>query len=237
MKLKLVLLSLLVAVGVRQYYRQPHIPPLTHTPLVRQTGYPIQHDVIERAKRFTVLISNEGFIGRSRGTGILIDPTHVLTCAHVMESVADETWVYVYPANEVLRGRLEFQNRKLDLAIVVLNRPVLLPKYPVFQEQTGDGEPITIVGNMLGSMKWMVSYGIISAQMPPFLLTDGLIHGGNSGGPWINEAGEIVALTDWGLVKNGVDQGISGGVSAKTIHGFLKSWKHPNAMELFLRSL
>ena len=57
-------------------------PTIVKVPTTRYTGYHYNHAAIERAKQFTVLISNEGFGGVDRGTGILVDARHVLTCAH-----------------------------------------------------------------------------------------------------------------------------------------------------------
>jgi len=80
-----------------------------------------------------------------------------------------------------------------------------------------------------------VGYGIVSGENARDLYTDGLVRGGDSGGPWINEAGEIVALSDWGLESRGGDAlGISGGISARTINRFLKDWKSPTILQILI---
>lgn len=202
---------------------KPHVT----APRTRQHGYLINHAAIQRAKLFTVLISAEGFGGIERGTGVLIDPTHILTCAHVAVNENDETWVYFYPGYLSARAHVVYADQSKDLAIMEIDIPVHGAPVPVFQEKYFDGQPITIIGNILGSMKWFVGYGIISGENARDLYTDGLVKGGDSGGPWINDSGEIVALTDWGLESRGKDTGISGGISAKTINVFLKAWKTP----------
>lgn len=207
--------------------------PRVKVPVTRYHGYELNREAIEKAKAFTALISVEGFGGVGRGTGVLIDATHVLTCAHMLNSDKDDMWIFPYPGNVVLKGKPVFVSRSDDLAILELNHPVVIPHYAVFMDMHYDGEPITIIGNILGCMKWFVSYGIVSGDFQSFVLTDGLIHGGNSGGPWINEQGEVVALTDWGLENSkGVEEGVSGGVSAKTIHAFLKAWKAPSMSQI-----
>jgi S1-C subfamily serine protease len=154
---------------------------------------------------------------------------HVLTCAHMVEGPQDDMWIFPYPTGLVAKGKPIFVNRGIDLAILELDRPVLRPHYAVFQEMHYDGEPITIIGNTLGAMRWFVSFGIVSGEWNGFMLTDGVIYGGNSGGPWLNEQGEVVALTDWTLLNTkGEEREIHGGVSAKTIDGFLKAWKAPD---------
>lgn len=199
---------------------------IREVPHVRLSNYALNHKAIERARSFTVLISNEGFGGVARGTGILIDETHVLTCAHMVESKSDDIWVFPYPVHTVFKATPVYGDRRHDLAILELNQPVTLPYYAVFSSSYTIGEPITIIGNTLGCMQWFTSYGLISGAKAFYLLTDGLVRGGNSGGPWINDAGEVVALTDWGLQnRKGQNIEISGGVNAAAIQIFINGWK------------
>jgi len=181
--------------------------------------------MLERVKKETVLISVEGWGGVGRGTGVLIDSRHVLTCAHM---VADGvTMIYTYPMRRVITAHPVFGDRGHDLAIFELDEPVELRHYAVFNTTTTVGQPIVVVGNTLGCMKWFVSYGIVAEKDFFFLLTTALIKGGNSGGPWVNLNGEIVAITDWGLQHNGKDDGIAGGVDAEAIQAFIHTWQHP----------
>ena len=197
-------------------------------PTTRYTGYDINHAAIERAKQFTVLISNEGFGGVDRGTGILVDARHVLTCAHMIDGAPEDMWIFPYPGNTVVHGKPVAVDNTHDLALVELNHSVLVSTYAVFRESHYDGEPITIIGNTMGCMKWFTSFGIVSGEWEGFILTDGMLYGGNSGGPWINERGEVVALTDWTLTDRGEKTGIHGGVAAKTINAFLKESQSPS---------
>lgn len=232
--IRTIAILLLLVLGIGGWRKQHTPKPRAKFPTTRYTGYEPNRLAIHKAKAFTVLISNEGFGDIGRGTGVLIDATHVLTCAHIMNgSGGDDIWIFPYPGDVVVKGKPVFVNRGKDLAILQLSRPVLIEHYAVFMDMNYDGEPITIIGNILGSMKWFVSFGIISGEFENFLLTDGLVHGGNSGGPWINEAGEVVALTDWGMEdRKGAEEGISGGISAKTIHEFLKAWKSPSVEQI-----
>lgn len=239
LKKLLVEIGLIVAIcttltGVALYTGHGRAKATVKAPTSRYHGYKLNHAAIQRTKWFTVLISNEGFGGVGRGTGILIDPKHILTCAHMVEAGNDDIWIFPYPGFYVDKGHPVFVNRSLDLAILELDIPIVGGPKPVFQPHVAPGQPITIIGNTLGSMKWFVSYGIISGEYKDYLLTDGLIKGGNSGGPWINDNGEVLALTDWGLQDKGKDAGISGGVSAETILKFLHAWKNPTLFDLLL---
>src|ERR1019366_3305562 len=226
----------LLGLGIYGYHRKKDPEPRVKVPVTRYHGYELNRLAINRAKAFTVLISNESFGGVGRGTGLLIDPTHVLTCAHMVQGPQDDLWIFPYPVGVVVKGRPMFVDKSVDLAILELDKTVILSHYATFQEAHYDGEPITIIGNILGSMKWFISFGIISGDYQNFLLTDGLIKGGNSGGCWINEKGEVIAVTDWGLEKDSQDLGISGGISAKTVHAFLKEYKS-SSMEMLLQMI
>lgn len=217
-------------------YKQDNTPkPAVKAPTTRFHGYELNRLAIHKAKSFTVLISSEGFGGVGRGTGVLIDSTHVLTCAHMVEGPKDDLWIYPFPTGIVVKGKPVAVNRSVDLAVLELNKPVIVPHYAIFQEMHYDGEPITIIGNTLGSMRWFVSFGIVSGEWDGYLLTDGVLYGGNSGGPWVNEQGEVVALTDWTLMKRGgALSGIHGGVSSKEIHAFLTEWKSPSILQILL---
>lgn len=220
---------ILFGLGVFAWMKSRVPKPQATIPSTRFTGYEVNRVAIHKARSFTVLISNEGFGGVGRGTGILIDSKHVLTCAHMFEKTSDDLWIFPYPVGIVVKAKPVFVQRSVDLAILEISTPVIVAQYAIFQEKHDVGQPITIIGNILGSMKWFVSFGIVSGEWEGFILTDGLVRGGNSGGPWINEQGEVVALTDWGLESGkGVEEGISGGISAKTINEFLKAWKAPS---------
>src|SRR5262245_12681447 len=59
-------------------------------PTTRYHGYALNREAIAKARGFTVLISNEGFGGVSRGTGVLLDDRRVLTCAHLAKAQGDD---------------------------------------------------------------------------------------------------------------------------------------------------
>ena len=204
----------------------PH--PAAKAPDPRYGIPAISSQVVEDTKGFTVLISNETMDGISRGSGILLSSTTVMTCAHVLPE--DKTikglrhmWIYPYPGDRVVHAaKVKFVNYPNDIALIELSSPVIVSKYPVFARRVTIGEPILGSGNILGYMMWFVSYGIITGEHQRWILTDATIHGGNSGGPWVNARGEVVAMTDVGWRdRNGADTGISGGVPAGDLQEFL----------------
>lgn len=192
---------------------------------------PQQH--YRNAQALTVLVTNEGFLGGGRGSGVLVDKNHVVTCAHMVESMKDEVFVYTYPLGKVTKAHAEYIDVGNDLMLLVLDTPVDSKNFAKFEEKTFEGEPITIVGNALGSMKWLVSRGIVAGTEREYLLTDAEINPGNSGGPWVNESGYVVAITDWGItVPRG--PGVTGGITAKKIKAMFKAYQaSKNFMKMF----
>ena len=204
---------------------------LSHKPPVPSYPAPvIRPEVLEQVKEFTVLISNEGIGGVSRGTGVLIDSTHVLTCAHMIESDS-QPWIYTYPVHQVILAKgVPYMDRGHDVAIIELATPVVLKHYATFSSSTTIGQPIVVVGNTMGLMMWFTSYGIISEKEFFYDLTTATIHGGNSGGPWVNLSGSVVALTDWGLENSKrQEEGISGGINGTILIADINAFRHPRS--------
>lgn len=177
---------------------------------------------VENMKKMTVLVTSEGFLGGGRGSGVLIDSMTVLTCAHMADAVDDEFFVYTYPFGVVVKAKVLDVDMANDLLTLRLEHSVKLSVKPVFQTNIEDGDEIRVVGNAIGAMKWYVTRGTITGRERNYLMTDAQVHPGNSGGPWFNSKGEIVAISDWGLVKY---PEISGGVSSTAIKATLKKWE------------
>lgn len=187
-----------------------------------------QQQIIENAKKFTVLVTQEGLLARhSRGSGVLLDETHVLTCFHLLESPSDELFVYTYPLGKVYKARPSVVDQKNDLAILVLDSSATVRVRPVIQTKVTVGDTIFVIGNSLGGMNWRVSKGIITGRERSYIMTDAMGQHGDSGGPWINEKGEVVALTSWGFDEY---PGMMGGISGKEIYPFVDYALHPEKL-------
>lgn len=199
----------------------------------------VSPDVIRKVKSFTVLISNEGFGGLGRGTGVLLDKRHVLTCAHLLQSWDDDLYLYFWDGS-LIKGKPLAVNMRADVAIIVLDRNAKVFNKPVFQEKVQPGESMAIVGNSLGAMQWYVSGGVVSGQYRDWLLSDAFQIGGNSGGPWVNQKGEVIGIAAWGYMNHRGERiaGINGAVSAKTIKRFIWETKNPpKTLAEFLKRL
>ena len=141
-------------------------------------------------------------VGQGSGSGVIIDNDgHILTNNHVVEgagrvtsfdirfdngSTAKASVVGVFPAS--------------DVAILKVNGAV-----PAFaplgdSNQLKAGERVIAIGSPLGEFSNSVTTGIVSATnrsvggLPSLIQHDAPISPGNSGGPLINLAGEVVGI-------------------------------------------
>src|ERR1019366_2089362 len=134
MKRKL-LAAVLALTLVGWYFKRATPPaPRVKAPTTRYHGYELNRLAIQKVKSLTVLISSEGFGHVGRGTGILIDARHVLTCAHMVEGTDDDLWIYPYGGRIVIKGKPVFVSRRDDLAVLELDATLLSSYYAVFQE-------------------------------------------------------------------------------------------------------
>src|SRR5580698_4286820 len=96
-------------------------PHPSHAPVNRLPAAVIDKKVLDRAKSWTVLISNEGFESKYRGTGMLIDATHVLTADHMVSTNGNEMWIYVAPGRRVVHAKPVIEDSSNDLAVLELD--------------------------------------------------------------------------------------------------------------------
>jgi len=134
-----------------------------------------------------------GFITRSDGV--------VLTNAHVLDGASDVT--VTLPDGRSYSGKVLGADPLTDVAVV----KVVASKLPVAplgdSARVRPGEWAIAIGNPLG-LDNTVTAGIISAiqrtnavgegQRVPYIQTDAAVNPGNSGGPLINDRGQVIGI-------------------------------------------
>ena len=138
------------------------------------------------------------------GSGVIISSDgYILTNYHVIENVAE---VKVILANgSELPAEIMGIEPFADLA--VLNAQGDMPAVANLgnSDVLKTGETVIAIGSPLGEFKNTVTVGVISAtgrsldtgsgyQMEDLLQTDAAINQGNSGGPLVNTAGEVIGI-------------------------------------------
>jgi serine protease Do len=149
------------------------------------------------------------------GSGVIVNELgHVVTNAHVIQGEKDLRLVIWTPKED---GTLARQTI-VDIEIVAVNNhlDLALLKLPVDQGQTYPwvpleawesikvGQPVFAIGNPLG-LEQTTSQGVVSTTQRSFdglsyIQTDAAINPGNSGGPLFNVGGEVIGITNMGIL-------------------------------------
>lgn len=140
------------------------------------------------------------------GTGVVIDDQgHILTNAHV---VLDATEVTVFSHDGTERpAQVVGVRPDRDLALIKAQDSDGLRPLPLGSSEALEvGDPVVAIGNAFGlGDEPTVSVGIVSAKdraipaqsgevLEGLIQTDAAINFGNSGGPLLNERGEVVGI-------------------------------------------
>ncbi|ODS99050.1 MAG: serine peptidase [Lautropia sp. SCN 69-89] len=152
-------------------------------------------------------------VPRGVGSGFVIaSDGYVMTNHHVVDG-ADEIYVTLADKRE-FRGRLIGSDRRTDVALVKID-VTDLPKLPIGDSRKlRVGEWVIAIGSPFG-LDSTVTAGIVSARSRdtgdylPFIQTDVAVNPGNSGGPLLNMAGEVVGINSQIYSRTGGFMGIS----------------------------
>lgn len=143
--------------------------------------------------------------GQAAGTGVVIDAEQgfVLTNAHV---VADATSITVTVGGEDREATLVGADTDADIAVVRLADTSGLVAAAIADDgSTAVGDDVVAIGNALALEGGLtVTEGIVSAldrsletesgSLDGLIQTDAAISSGNSGGPLVNAAGQVVGI-------------------------------------------
>jgi|ERR1035437_9790046 2-alkenal reductase len=158
------------------------------------------------------------------GTGIIFDSKgDILTNNHVVANGTNFTVLFAQATNP-LPATLVGTDPLNDLAVLKVNGKI--PAVATFGSSADlqPGQPVLAIGSALGDYHNTVTLGVVSAlhrnlqgstdtnEMDDMIQTDAAINHGNSGGPLVNLAGEVVgintAIAASNLSAGDVTQGI-----------------------------
>ena len=157
----------------------------------------------------------KGFKQRSLGSGFIIDKDgFILTNNHVVEKT-DEIKVTLADERE-FSAEIIGRDPKTDLALIRIEPDSPLKPLPLGDsEKLEVGDWVVAIGNPFG-LGHTVTAGIVSAKYrrigagsyDNFIQTDASINLGNSGGPLLNTAGEVIGINTAIFSQSGGSVGI-----------------------------
>ena len=201
-----------------------HTDPAWTFPIQSEPAAPLPdfRPVVTKAMPSVVSVTTETvvfsrFFGqhteRSAGSGIIIDDEgYIVTNDHVVEN-AENIYVELhdgraFPATMVGSDPLS------DLAVIKIDAADLPHAYWGDSSSLSLGEWVLAIGNALGE-GIIVTQGIVSRLnvsvnaegnvLYGLIQTDAAVNPGNSGGPLVNMAGEVIGITSVKIVASGVE--------------------------------
>jgi serine protease Do len=158
---------------------------------------------------------------RGVGSGFIVSPDgYIVTNAHVVDG-AKEVTVRLTDRRE-FTAKVIGADKRTDIALIKIdakgNLPALDLSNPPAPRQ---GEWVVAIGSPFG-FENSVSAGIVSGvhralpggQMTPFIQTDVAVNPGNSGGPLLNAAGQVVGVNSQIYSRSGGYMGLSFAIPA-----------------------
>jgi S1-C subfamily serine protease len=193
--------------------------------------------VVEVRATFAATETGEG--GSGLGSGFLVSREgDIITNAHVVTSDGQDASAIVVvfrtgsgtsPASAQVSAELIGSDENSDVALLRIDpeeAPSLDPLPLGESVSLREGEPVTAIGNPLG-LSFTVTSGIVSATgrnlrspngtvIPNAIQTDAAINSGNSGGPLIDSAGEVIGVNTQIMSQSGGSQGLGFAVPIET---------------------
>lgn len=145
------------------------------------------------------------------GTGMIIsEDGYILTNKHVVED-ADDVEIVMDDGTSYTDAKLIGLDPVFDAAIIKINNVSGLPAVTLGDSKTINvGQQVIAIGNALGQYQNTVTEGIVSGTgrslvatssdyssyetLNDMIQTDAAINGGNSGGPLVNAAGQVIGI-------------------------------------------
>jgi serine protease Do len=159
----------------------------------------------------------------SLGSGVVVDASgYILTNNHVIDG-ADKIDVRLAGDNKDYRAKIVGVDSETDLAVIKIDagRPLISARMGN-SEAAQVGDWVLAIGSPFG-LDATVTAGIISYKGRPgqqqfqrFIQTDAAINRGNSGGPLVNLAGEVIGINTAIVSSQGVYAGVGFALPSNT---------------------
>ena len=169
------------------------------------------------------------------GSGVILNAQgYAITNAHVIQGETNLRVTAWFPQPDGTLQRVVIE----DVQITAVNNHLDLALIKIPRQQEGDfsfalleanehlevGQTVFAIGNPLGLERTM-SQGVVSTRQRSFdgltyIQTDAAINPGNSGGPLFNTRGDVVGITNMGILFG---QGLNFAIPARYIKDFVRN--------------
>jgi serine protease Do len=178
--------------------------------------------IIQKVKGAVFCLQTE--TGMGTGFGISQEG-HILTCNHV---VPEELVTLMSATGDRSSTSVLARDPDADLALLKIENLLFQPL--AFSDPSGiaEGQTVFALGHPLG-FDFTVSRGVVSNRSRvrngiQYVQTDAPLNSGNSGGPIINDRGEVIGVAVAGIAES---QGIGFAVSLRHILSFTAQLRIP----------
>ena len=195
-------------------------------------------EAVEIISPSVVTVLNLAINGTEQGSGsgvIFSDNGHLLTNAHVI--AGHETLAVVFVDGDTAPAKLVGSDTYADIAVLQVQPPLPGGASLGNSDILRPGETVIAIGSPLGDFKNTVTVGVVSAtgrtvdtgkgyQLEDLIQTDAAINQGNSGGPLVNLAGQVVGFNTL-IVRGGsfgqsIAEGLGFAVASNTVGAISK---------------
>ncbi len=178
-----------------------------------------------------------GFFGynetqpQASGSGVIISPQgYIVTNNHVIDGY--ESLQVIYADGTKVPAKLIGADKYADLAVIKVEGNMPAVAQLGNSDSMQIGETVIAIGSALGNFKNTVTVGVISAvgrtldtgdgfSLENMLQTDAAINHGNSGGPLVNLAGQVIgvntAIVRGSGMGSDVAEGLGFSIPARTV--------------------
>jgi serine protease Do len=179
-------------------------------------GRPADDALAEFFRRFMPEVPPGGAPLQGLGSGFIISQDgHILTNAHVVAE-AREVTVRFADSKREFKAKVVGVDERTDVALLKVDAQGLPTVTPGDSSKLQPGQWVAAIGSPFGFAN-TITAGIVSAierSLPmeayvPFIQTDVAVNPGNSGGPLLNLAGEVVGINSIIISGTGGYMGVS----------------------------
>ncbi len=166
-------------------------------------------------------------VGQGSGSGVIIsNEGYLITNNHVVEG--GSSYRVIFRDGQTAEAALVGRDPLADVAMLKVNSP--LPGVAEFGDSDAlqPGETVIAIGSPLGDFRNTVTVGVVSATgralesdagytMEDLIQTDAAINHGNSGGPLVNLAGQVIGINTLVVRGNGQAEGLGFAIASNTV--------------------